>query len=476
MSTKKPTGTAPKSGTNPSQSGKTRLTGEILALLATLVLAVLAFQLNASMVTPALPHIARVFEVGDGTVGQVSSIFFLAGAVAGVILTRWSDFIGRKRTLMIVLTILAIGTLVCIFAVNFPMLLVGRFLQGTSGAIFQLVYMILREATNEATFASVIGVITAINGGVAGIDAWVGGWLTEQFGFRSLFIVILCAIVAAIVAAQLVVKERPLEEVTGTMDWAGGAVMAVALILITYYFNFAGTDGWFAPIPRLLLAGTVAAFVVFYFIEKRSSSPMFSIDLLKSRTTWPLIATTLLCLASVFAVINFIVTILAQNFNVGFGLSADVAALLYLTPPALIGLVAAPVSGYLSGKIGWFVVLRGGIILSMVAILVIALFSSNQWIVFAMICILGATYNGMILTTINGLGVVLASSEAPGALPAFNGAAFGIGASLGIGIVAPYVGLGTSLGFTAALYIALGIAGLALVCSLILKARPGQTI
>lgn len=247
MSTKKPTGTAPKSGTNPSQSGKTRLTGEILALLATLVLAVLAFQLNASMVTPALPHIARVFEVGDGTVGQVSSIFFLAGAVAGVILTRWSDFIGRKRTLMIVLTILAIGTLVCIFAVNFPMLLVGRFLQGTSGAIFQLVYMILREATNEATFASVIGVITAINGGVAGIDAWVGGWLTEQFGFRSLFIVILCAIVAAIVAAQLVVKERPLEEVTGTMDWAGGAVMAVALILITYYFNFAGTDGWFAP-------------------------------------------------------------------------------------------------------------------------------------------------------------------------------------------------------------------------------------
>lgn len=203
---------------------------------------------------------------------------------------------------------------------------------------------------------------------------------------------------------------------------------------------------------------------------------MFSIDLLKSRTTWPLIATTLLCLASVFAVINFIVTILAQNSNVGFGLSADVAALLYLTPPALIGLVAAPVSGYLSGKIGWFVVLRGGIILSMVAILVIALFSSNQWIVFAMICILGATYNGMILTTINGLGVVLASPEAPGALPAFNGAAFGIGASLGIGIVAPYVGLGTSLGFTAALYIALGIAGLALVCSLILKARPGQTI
>ena len=75
----------------------------------------------------------------------------------------------------------------------------------------------------------------------------------------------------------------------------------------------------------------------------------------------------------------------------------------------------------------------------------------------------------MILTTVNGLGVILAPPEAPGSLPGLNGAAFGVGASLGIGLVAPLVG--TWDGYRGALALSAGIAGIALLCACVLKMR-----
>ncbi|MDK8254166.1 MAG: MFS transporter, partial [Dialister micraerophilus] len=106
----------------------------------------LSYQLNTTMVTPALPDIGRSFAVSEGTLALVSSLFFLAGAVAGILLTRWSDFLGRARMLLAVLAILLVGTLVCALAPNFPIFVTGRVLQGVSGAVFQLAYMILSES------------------------------------------------------------------------------------------------------------------------------------------------------------------------------------------------------------------------------------------------------------------------------------------------------------------------------------------
>jgi hypothetical protein len=66
-----------------------RVHGKAAALLiTTLVLAVLAFQLNASMITPALPHIGSFFGETPEAVAQVQSMFFLAGAISGPVIGR----------------------------------------------------------------------------------------------------------------------------------------------------------------------------------------------------------------------------------------------------------------------------------------------------------------------------------------------------------------------------------------------------
>src|SRR5690606_10594203 len=119
--------------------------GRLVSLIATLIFCVLAFQLNASMLTPALPNIAESLNVSVDLMSNVSSLFFLASSIGGVILSRWSDFIGRRNALIIVLLTLAAGTIVCIFATNLTTLLIGRVLQGASGATFQITYVFMKE-------------------------------------------------------------------------------------------------------------------------------------------------------------------------------------------------------------------------------------------------------------------------------------------------------------------------------------------
>ncbi|MGG7509804.1 MFS transporter [Plantibacter sp. YIM 135249] len=450
--------------------------GRAVALVSALILGVLSYQLNASMLAPALPDIARTLGEDVSAVSQVTSLFFLAGAVGGVVLSRWSDYIGRRRTLIIVLVVLAIGTVLCIFAPNLTVLLIGRVLQGASSAAFQLTYIILSESLSAKVFGTTLGVVTAVNGGVGGLDGYAGGLLADTFGFRSIFVVIFVFGIIALASVALVVPKDGPPTATGRMDWWGAAALSIGLISLTYFIGSGPSAGWTAPITLVYLGATIVALVGFWFIEKHRSSPLFAVDQMRSRHVWPVIVTTVLTLASVFAVINFTVVLLSQNSEIGFGFDAATSALLFLAPAALIGVAAAPFAGWLAGRTGWIRVLRIGLVLSILALVVVALFPSQLGIVIAAIAVLGVTYNGLVLTTINGLGVLLSPPDAPGALPGLNGAAFGIGASLGIGLVAPFAASGTTGGFGTALWISVGISALALVASLLIRPRTGQRI
>jgi hypothetical protein len=58
-------------------------------------------------------------------------------------------------------------------------------LQGASSAAFQISYVILAETLPAAVFPTVLGILTAINGGVGGVDGWIGGlWPTRTDSAR----------------------------------------------------------------------------------------------------------------------------------------------------------------------------------------------------------------------------------------------------------------------------------------------------
>jgi predicted MFS family arabinose efflux permease len=203
-------------------------------------------------------------------------------------------------------------------------------------------------------------------------------------------------------------------------------------------------------------------FFLFCKVEQYSACPLIEIRHFRSRRIWPIITTTILTLAGIFAVINFTIILLSQDNVIGFGMRPEDSALAFLSPPALIGVAAAPFAGWLAVRWGWVRTLKLGQICCIATLAVIALFPFERMIVIAGIAALGVFYNGLTLTPLNGLGVLLSPEEAPAALPGLNGAAFGIGASLGIAIVSPFVLSGN---IQAALWISVLITCAALVAA-----------
>jgi len=433
--------------------------------LTALLFGVIAYQLNASMVAPAVPEIARRLGSTPAQVAISQTLFFLMGGISGVVLARYSDHVGRRKVLLYSLIAMCVGTILAMLAPNVLVLMIGRLLQGACGATFQITYLIMREMLTPRQFGPALGLVTAVSGGVGGADQFLGGLFSDHWGFRSIFLFILIVGIAAIILSIAYVPEST-AATPGRMDWPGAAALSAALICVNIGVNRGGSHRWADPAAAFLLLAALGCFVIFWFVEKHRANPLISIRHLKSRQVWPIVSTTLATLTGVFAAINFTVIVFSQDHHVGYGMSATASSLMFLSPAAFIGLMSAPVSGWLAPRIGWRVLMWSGLSLCGATLMVATQLLDHKWVVCAAFSLLGVFYNGLTLTAINGLGVILSPKDSFGSLLGLNGACFGIGAGLGIAIVAPVAAAGTYSSYRSAMWISVGITVVALVASL----------
>jgi hypothetical protein len=132
------------------------------------------------------------------------------------------------------------------------------------------------------------------------------------------------------------------------MDWVGAALIALTVAGINLFLGQGGHSGWSSPVALGFIGAAVVALAAFVVVEKRVATPLVDIDEMRSRYAWPLIVVIVLCLASFTMVIGFIMPSIAENDDVGFGLSAEMTALLFLTPAAVAQLISAPLIGRLA--------------------------------------------------------------------------------------------------------------------------------
>lgn len=453
-----------------------QLTGKAaVALVTAMTLLVLVPQLSSTMFAPAIPSIAESMNISTALASQVLSLFLLTGAIAGVVLTRWSDYLGQRKTIFILLAAFGVGSLLCIWSPNLAVLLLGRALQGAASAAFPISFIVLKKLLAPKTFGLAVGTLTAINGGVAGVDAYFSGLLVDFFGFRSIFVVILIVAIAASIAVLFCVPVDGVSTATGKMDWWGAAALSLGLILLIAYLGLAPTNGWVSPLGIGCVVIAAAAFVTFWQIEKRRKHPLIQTAHLRSRHVWPLISTTILAMAGFVGAGGYTVILLSQDANVGYGMSAAHSALMYVVPGALAGVIVSPLCGSIAHKIGWLRLLRSGLMLTVVLLVCVTLMRHNPTAIFVLVLLLGAVFTGIVLTNLNGLGALLSPDDAPSALPGLNSASFGIGAGLGIGIVASFVD-GSASGYVTAMWVSAGLAVLAVVASFLITPKPGQEL
>ncbi len=445
--------------------------GKVALLVAALLSSVISFQLNSSMLVPAIGEINKA--LGGNAYNSMGNYFFLSGAIISVICTRWSDFIGRKRVLIGVMAVTVVGTVICIIATALPLMVFGRILQGGSVISFALSYMILKEHLAGPAFGACVGVISAINGGVAGLDSLLGGVMADKWGFRSIFVLILVVGIIAIAFASIAVPGgRPKAGATGSMDWAGGVLMALVVAGVNLFLTEGGTGGWFSGGALAWIVVSAVALAVFLVVESRIASPLIAVRHMRSRQVWPVITSVILSLSSFFVVLNFIVPAIAEDSKVGYALGGTTMALLFLTPAALLGLGSAPFAGRLAVRTSFVVTLRAGIVATLVVTAATALFATDKWVVFVLMLLFGIVYNGLLLTSASGMGVVQAPDDAPGSLPGISNACFGVGASIGFAWAGPIVGKGTVAGYQTSLWVCVVIGVFALLSAFLLQAKP----
>jgi MFS family permease len=458
--------------TTESDVAETLSQSQTILMVSALVLSVVAFMLNATMLAPAIGDLNA--HLGPNAFASMSDYNYLAGAIANVVLIRWSDYIGRKRVLIGVLVLMGIGTLLCIFGTTLPVVVAGRALQGASNVTFGLAFLIMRERLTPAVFGVCCGILSAVNGGVAGTDALLGGYLVDHFGYRSIFVVTLAVGIVAIALGWIAVPaDEPGRAAPGRMDWVGAVLISLTVGGINLFVANGG-DGWISPFVLGCLAVAIGAFVAFVVAEKRIAQPLVHIDELRSRYAWPVIAVTILACASYMVVMGFIIASIAENQSVGFNASGTTTALLFITPSALAQLILSPLIGRLAVRIGWVTVLRAGLMCALVATALLAVFALDRNMVILLMILFGASM-GMALTPMMALGVIQAPEDEPGSLPGISNAAYGIGGALGFAWAGPVVGEGTAASYHSALWICVAIGIAAVVASLILKPRPAGT-
>lgn len=445
-------------------------------VLISLMLVIASFQLNATMLSPAVNDMAQRLDTNAGVIGWSSTVFLAVAAALAILVPPLADKVGRRTALIGSVAIMIVGTLIVLFTADPMLLMIGRGLQGFCGATFALSNLTLRAMLEPRRYALYIALVAAVNSGIGGVDTLIGGILVDTTGYKGIIVVILVVEVIALLFVAMAVPETKVLAAQ-RMDWGGALTLTGTLWSFNMVMTFGfGEFGWLSIWTLSFIVIGVLCAIAFFLIERVHPAPLLPISELKQRQTWGLAATTFFTLASAFSVLLYLIPAIATDNAAGFGLGGTTSALLFLMPFSLLGWAAAPFVGYFAPRVGYRLVLRVGLIGSAVLIMLMFVGINHLWMLVVLSTLMGATYAGISNTVLNTLGVLYASEKRPGVLPGLTSAAFNLGAAVGTGImasiVAANIAAGTpEAGHAASLTVALVSAILALLFSFALPRR-----
>ncbi|MCX5774642.1 MAG: multidrug effflux MFS transporter [Fusobacteria bacterium] len=149
-------------------------------------------QMAAEIYIPSLPYISHDFHTTAQTSEFSVAVFLFGMGILGIFFGYLSDFLGRRKILIIATIISFLGTLLCALAPNIWILILGRFIQGLGfSGVGSLSRAILRDKMSGvelAKFASRLSMVLAL---VIDLSPFVGSFFQEWWGWRSIFVMLL---------------------------------------------------------------------------------------------------------------------------------------------------------------------------------------------------------------------------------------------------------------------------------------------
>src|SRR5688572_25700032 len=256
------------------------------AVLALTCAAQFMVVLDIAIVNVALPSIQRDLDVGQSTLQWVVIAY---GLLLGGFLMfggRLADLIGRRRILVVGLTIFSLSSLLAGLAGSAGLLITARGLQGFGAALIAPTALSILAVTfaegHERNRA--LGIFGAVGGTSASIGVIASGLLTDGPGWRWVFFINVPIGVLLIGAAFVVLGADRIDRRSGRFDAAGATTITGGLLLLVYALNRGADHGWTSASTLLLFGFAGLLLAAFVGVEGRSQAPLVPGAALRHRT------------------------------------------------------------------------------------------------------------------------------------------------------------------------------------------------
>lgn len=342
-------------------------------LTVAVMLAVLMQVLDTTIANVALPHMQASLGATQESVNWVLTSYIVASAIAIPIAGWLSERIGRRRLMIMAVIGFTVASMLCAIATSLPEMVAFRVVQGVTGAFLvplaQATMFDINPPEKHAQAMALFGggiMIGPIMGPV------LGGWLTDSFDWRWVFIVNLPV---GILAAVMLWRTMPESETSRRrFDLAGFALLALALGSLQLFLDRGESQDWFQSWEIVVELGLAIAFMWMFVIHTLTAkAPIFERGMFADRN----FATGLLFMAVTGVLLLAGLALLPPLLQHVYGYSVLQSGV--LTAPRGVGtLISMLVAGRLVGKLDSRLLVLAGISLMAASLWMMTGFALDQ--------------------------------------------------------------------------------------------------
>lgn len=296
-----------------------------------------------SSVNVALPAIQEALGMTAVQMSWVATAYLLTMAVGLIPAGKIADIHGRKKVFLAGLIVYTVGSTAAAFVNSTFWFLVLRAVQGLGGAMFVTTGMaILTSVFPPQRRGRAIGIyVAAVYVGLS-VGPFLGGLLTEHFGWRSIFVVMFPLGIVSVGVTRGFLKGEWADAGSRRLDIPGSLIYAAAILSLVY-----GATTLPSTTGMVLVPVGVAGLVAFFLQQRRTPEPVFEVSLFVDNRTFAFSSLAALLNYSATFALTFVMSLYLQYIK---GMTPETAGMVLMAQPVVMA-VFSPLAGRLSDRI-----------------------------------------------------------------------------------------------------------------------------
>ncbi|MHC1685104.1 MAG: MFS transporter [Clostridiaceae bacterium] len=396
-------------------------------ILFTVLSATFMATLDGSIVNVALPNMSDRLNVSMASIEWVVTSFLIAVVATILIFGRLGDIKGKTKVFKFGVVVFTIGSLLCGLTDSLGFLVFARVIQAIGAAACmatnQGIITQVFPPNERGRALGVLGTFVAL-GAMAGPP--IGGLIVSAISWEYIFLI---NVPIGIVVFILTMKNFPKSNqvLNEKFDKRGAILFTITTVLLFGALVHGQTVGFNDPYIILAFVISVVTFILFIFVESKIESPLLYLKIFSNS----LYTISIICAFISFVAISSSNIILPFYFQDSLNLSPASTGFFMMVSPIVLSVVA-PISGYLSDKIGSEILTVIGLSLTGLGLLLISTLNENSSIIILMVYIVVMTIgNGMFQSPNNSLVMSLVSKDKLGIAGSVNALVRNLGFVLG---------------------------------------------